>query len=188
MSSPRGRVFVLGVAVAFACGTEEPAGHDDGGSTGHGTTSAEASSEGTSGGTSTSGSSGEATDGGSTAPGSSSGSSSLGSSTAADEGSTGGRETLGTTGEPPSACQQGCAVQFQCTTEWTSEEECVTACEANLVRAAAFAPSCADAWENVSECVGALTCEELLEWQMPTTFPYPCVEADQVLQFECKGQ
>jgi hypothetical protein len=75
-----------------------------------------------------------------------------------------------------------------CTSDWPSEEDCVLACEANLVEAAAFSPVCADAWENVSECVGTLTCEEYLEWRMPTTFPYPCVDADEGLAFECKGQ
>lgn len=183
MDSTCGRTFALGATLFLACHTEEPSAHEDGASTGSASTSAAASSSGISEATGGS-SAGGSTDEGSTAMASSSGS----STTAADEGSTGGSGTSGTTGEPTSACQQGCAVQFQCTMEWPSEEECVTACEANLVRAAAFAQSCAEAWENVSECLGTLTCEELLEWSMPTTFPYPCADADEGLAFECQGQ
>lgn len=185
MDSTRGRTFALGATLFLACHTEEPSAHEDGASTGSASTSAAASSSGISEAAGGSSSAGGSTDEGSTAMASSSGSS---TTAAADEGSTGGSGTSDTTGEPTSACQQGCAVQFQCTMEWSSEEECVTACEANLVRAAAFAQACAQAWENVSECLGTLTCEELLEWSMPMTFPYPCADADEGLAFECQGQ
>ncbi len=187
MDATKARALALGAALLLACRTEPPPGPEDGASTGSGISSTGGPSPGTTDGSG----SGEATAGGSTATGSSSGgdgTTHATSTTAADEESTGGSPTSGTTGEPTSACQQGCAVEWLCTMDWPSEQACVSACEANLIRAAAFAPACADAWAAVSECLGTLTCEEYLEWRMPTAFPYPCVEADEGLQFECNGQ
>jgi hypothetical protein len=99
-----------------------------------------------------------------------------------------GTATDGTTGGGGQACAEGCAVEFACGMEWASEEECVAWCEANLVKAAAFSPFCADAWEAVSACLGTLTCEEFSQWQSPMMFPYPCSDADVALSVECKGQ
>lgn len=187
MDSTRARAFVLGGALLLACRAEEPSGHDDGAGSGSsgGTSGAGSTSSGTTG-----GSSSAVTDGGSTAMGASSGDDGTtdATSTTAADGSTSASESSGSTGEPASACEQGCAVAFTCTAEWPSQEECVIACEANLAEAAAFSPLCATAWENVSECVGTLTCEQYLEWSMPTMFPYPCADADVGLRFECEGQ
>ena len=180
------RVVVLGAALLLGCPTAEPAGHEEGASA----TTSSSSSETTSIATSSSGTTGDG-DTGETTRGDGTTTTSSPPSTTTAEGSTSSSDTSdasGTTGEPTSACQQGCAVEVSCTMDWPSEDECVSACEANLVRAAVFAPTCADAWESLSECLGTLTCEEFLEWRMPTMFPYPCVEADEGLQFECKGQ
>ena len=97
-------------------------------------------------------------------------------------------ETEGTTGGPSQACADGCAVEFMCGTEWMSVEECVAWCDANLAKANEFSPFCRDAWEGVSACVATLTCEEFMQWQSPTEFPYPCSDADVTLSVECKGQ
>jgi hypothetical protein len=186
MGPTTARVFVLGAALLLGCPTEEPAGHEEGASS-----SSSSSSETTSIATSSSGTTGDGDTGETTRGDGTTTTSSPPSTTAADEGSTSSSDTSdtsGTTGEPTSACQQGCAVEVSCTMDWQSEDECVSACEANLVRAAVFSPTCADAWESLSECLGTLICEEFLEWRMPTMFPYPCVEADEGLQFECKGQ
>ena len=106
-------------------------------------------------------------------------------------GSTGSasESTDGTTGGSPSeACAAGCAVEFLCGTEWKTEQACVDWCEANLVEAAMFSPFCRAAWEGVSACLATLTCEELEQWQAPMELPYPCSDADVVLEVECKGQ
>ncbi|MEM9459132.1 MAG: hypothetical protein AAGF11_33445 [Myxococcota bacterium] len=102
------------------------------------------------------------------------------------EGST--TEGSTTTAGIEQACAQGCAVEFSCGTEWTSEQECVTWCEANLEKAYEFSPFCRDAWAGVSACLGTLTCEEFAEWHDPAMFPYPCSETDAILNVECKGQ
>ncbi len=93
----------------------------------------------------------------------------------------------GTTGGDHS-CADGCVVEVACGTEWESEDACVTACEANLVKADAFSPFCRDAWAALSACLATLTCEEFSQWQSPMMFPYPCSDADTVLSIECKGQ
>jgi hypothetical protein len=108
------------------------------------------------------------------------------SGTGTDTGSGSGSDS--TTGEPQSACADGCAVEFLCGSEWMSEEDCVTWCEANLIEAEAFSPFCRDAWEGVSACVATLTCEEFAVWADPMMFPYPCSDADVALAIECKGQ
>lgn len=181
------RVFVLGAALLVGCPTEEPAGLEEGASSsGAATTTSTAT---TSTATSSSGTTGDGGTGETTRTDGTTTTSSSSSTTTADEGSTSDTsDTSGTTGEPTSACQQGCAVEVSCTMDWPGEDECVSACEANLVRAAAFEPTCADAWETLSECLGTLNCEEFLEWRMPTMVPYPCIEADEGLQLECKGQ
>lgn len=110
------------------------------------------------------------------------------------EGTTEGTTTEGTTTEGTTtegtgqACAQGCAVEFACGTDWASEQECVTWCEANLEKAYEFSPFCRDAWAGVSMCLGTLTCEEFAEWHDPAMFPYPCSEADAILNVECEGQ
>lgn len=101
---------------------------------------------------------------------------------------TGGTETDATTGGPSQACIDGCAVEFACGTEWASAEDCVTACESNLVVASEFSPFCRDAWEALSACLATLTCEDFAVWQSPMEFPYPCSDADVALSVECKGQ
>jgi hypothetical protein len=101
---------------------------------------------------------------------------------------TGGTETDATTGGPSQACIDGCAVEFMCGTEWASAEDCVTACESNLVTASEFSPFCRDAWEALSACLATLTCEDFAVWQSPMEFPYPCSDADVALSVECKGQ
>jgi hypothetical protein len=111
------------------------------------------------------------------------------SSTSADssDGTSTG-ELEDTTGEPNEACANGCAIEFMCGSGWMSEAECVTWCEDNLVMARAFASVCRDAWEAVSACVGTLTCEEFASWVSPTSFPYPCSDADLRLSIDCEGQ
>lgn len=86
------------------------------------------------------------------------------------------------------ACTDGCAIEFMCGDEWTSAQECTDWCEANLVKAAAFSPFCADAWENLSACFGTLGCDQFAEYQAPMMFPYPCSDEADALAFECKGQ
>jgi hypothetical protein len=75
-----------------------------------------------------------------------------------------------------------------CGDEWTSAQECSDWCEANLVEAAAFAPSCADAWEDLSACFATLDCEQFAEYENPQMFPYPCSDEADARAFECKGQ
>lgn len=86
------------------------------------------------------------------------------------------------------ACIDGCAIEFMCGDEWASAEECSDWCEANLVKAAAFSPFCADAWENLSACFGTLDCDQFAEYEAPMMFPFPCSDAADALAFECKGQ
>ncbi len=85
-------------------------------------------------------------------------------------------------------CAESCAVQFACTKDWRTEQACVDACEANLMKAEAFEVACAAAWEDLYTCLGTLTCEELAEWMNPSQVPYPCMSEDEVLGFECAGQ
>lgn len=118
---------------------------------------------------------------GTTGEGSSSGTSGEGtSSSTTSEGTT--------TGGTNQDCADGCAVELLCGTKWMSEADCVMACEDNLLVAADFSLFCRAAWEAVSACVATLTCEEFLEWQSPTMFPYPCSDADVGLASECEGQ
>lgn len=125
---------------------------------------------------------GSTDDGTTTGPGPDTTETSLGSTTESTP-------TEGTTTEGGNeACADGCAVEFACGTRWASEQECVMWCEANLEKADAFSPFCRDAWEGVSACLGTLTCEEFAEWESPTVFPYPCSDADVVLDVECEGQ
>jgi hypothetical protein len=105
-----------------------------------------------------------------------------------DTGTDTGTDTEGSTTGGPDPCAEGCAVELMCGTEWMSEEDCVTWCEANLVMAGAFSPFCRLAWEGVSACLGTLTCEEFAQWENPMMFPYPCSDADVVLEVECEGQ
>ncbi len=102
---------------------------------------------------------------------------------------TGGDSSGTTTGRPREApCVVGCEVEFACGKRWPDVRSCVTACEANLVEAEAYEIACRAAWEDLHVCLGTLSCEEFAQWANPTRFPYPCVSADQVLAFECKGQ
>jgi len=162
------------------------------------------SGEGTETSPSTSSTTGDASRSSSTGPGSSTGTnpsddtttsttttgsdSSTGEGTTLGESSSGGSDTGTTTGAGVSACEEGCVVEAACGMRWASEDECVIACEANLVEAGRFSPFCQQAWENVSECVGTLTCEEFVQWETPTEFPYPCSDADVGLEIECEGQ
>ncbi|MCA9709916.1 MAG: hypothetical protein KDK70_29020 [Myxococcales bacterium] len=107
---------------------------------------------------------------------------------ATDTTGTTGTDTDTTTDGHNQACVDGCVVEFMCGTEWSSEDECVTWCETNLDKANAFSPFCRDAWEALSACLGTLTCEEFTEWQDPAMFPYPCSDADAILNVECEGQ
>lgn len=116
-------------------------------------------------------------------------STSSGSSSSSTEGTSGTDDGSGTTeGGPSQACADGCAVEFMCGTEWPSEADCVTWCEANLLEAEDFSLFCRLAWEGVSACLGTLTCKEFAQWEDPTMVPYPCFDADVVLEVECKGQ
>lgn len=88
-----------------------------------------------------------------------------------------------------SGCEAGCQIEFECGVgEWESAQECTDWCEANLVKAEAFACFCAQAWNTLSTCFGGLTCEEYAEYLEPTMFPYPCSIESDSLMFECEGQ
>jgi len=176
---------LLGISPVVACGTASPptpssatqtststastTGTDDTGDTTSTTTLGSTGDEGTT-----------STDAQTSSSGTSSGTTSSSSSSEATGTSTGE--------EGNEACASGCAVEFACGSEWTSEEECVSWCEANLEKAYAFSIFCRAAWEGVSACVGTLSCEEFMVWENPVRFPYPCSDADTVLSIECKGQ
>lgn len=87
-----------------------------------------------------------------------------------------------------SGCAAGCEIEVECGSEWKSTKACTDWCEANLVKAEAFSCFCAQAWNNLSTCFGALTCEEYAQYLEPTMFPYPCAIESDSLGFECKGQ
>ncbi|MCH9684593.1 MAG: hypothetical protein K0V04_24365 [Deltaproteobacteria bacterium] len=99
-----------------------------------------------------------------------------------------GSDSGSSTGTEPTACEAGCAVEFMCSMAWKTEEDCVTACEDNLVEAGIFSPFCQSAWEMLSACLGTLTCDEYGQWLEPDAFPYPCSDADVALEVECRGQ
>lgn len=116
------------------------------------------------------------------------------STTATDDSTSSGSESSGSDSGSESgvvmhqACTDGCAIELMCGDEWASEAECIDWCEANLVKAAAFSPFCADAWENLSACFGTLDCDQFAEYQAPMMFPYPCSDEADALAFECEGQ
>jgi hypothetical protein len=93
-----------------------------------------------------------------------------------------------TTGEAVSDCVAGCAVEFSCTMDWASAEECEMACEANLLEAQNLSLFCRFAWEDLHACIGTLTCMEYGEYIAATMFPYPCWMASEALALECAGQ
>lgn len=83
------------------------------------------------------------------------------------------------------ACVSGCAVEVMCGTEWSTERQCVTWCEDNLVEAAKFTTFCHDAWENLHQCIGTLDCDGYADYLMGGE---SCYEAYFLQQFECEGQ
>ncbi|MCA9653422.1 MAG: hypothetical protein H6712_05630 [Myxococcales bacterium] len=178
-----GLALLLG-ATALGCGDDLPTAPESGSS---GTTTGAVGT--TTGADTTTGGHDEGTGTSAAASSSSTGGSEGGSS----EGTTGdsGSESSGSgssTGEGIDPCAQGCVTEFACGTEWTSEEECVIACQANLDKAGAFSIACRAAWEDLAVCLGTLTCEDFGVWQAPMALPYPCSDEDILLQIECKGQ
>lgn len=191
------RTGAIALVLATACGgSDGGTGTTTGGtSEGSGSTTTASSTTATSTlseGSSGSGS-GDTTSGGSssTADTSTSGASSSESgSSSASSGSDGSGSGTSDTGavEPNPACVAGCAVEFECGTEWGSARECVTWCDANLDAAAMFAQACRDAWEDLSACFGTLSCEEFQAYQAAEMIPYPCQSEAEALAFECEGQ
>ncbi|MFO0633913.1 MAG: hypothetical protein U0168_13775 [Nannocystaceae bacterium] len=191
----RARVsWVLALVAATACGgsdggtgtsgSSSSEGTGSGSTTGASTTTVgSASSEGSSGTTATTGT-GDSSGGTTTTGGSDSGSGDA-STSASDSGSS-GTDTGAI--EPNPACVAGCAVEFECGTEWGSARECVTWCDANLDAAAMFAQACRDAWEDLSACFGTLSCEDFQAYQAAEVIPYPCQSEAESLSFECDGQ
>lgn len=187
----------FGLGFALLAGATLATGCSDAGSTGQSSVAVAETSAGTTAGPpttafdgtadpATSGTTPTGVDTGPTTSGTTTGTSEWGTTAATDSstGEIGDTPPIG----PDRACQSGCVVEFMCGMEWASERECVQWCEANLEKADAFSPFCHDAWAGVSACLGTLTCEEFAEWDAPAMFPYPCSEADVVLEVECKGQ
>ncbi len=180
--------LLLGMGPVAACGTVSPPVS----SATTQTSTSDSSSTGSSGSTSTTSPAtvGSTNDEGTTASSEESTTSSgtTSDTTASSSSSDGPGTSMGETEEGNEACTNGCAVEFACGSEWKSEEECVSWCEANLEKAYAFSIFCRAAWEGVSACVGTLSCEEFMLWENPVEFPYPCSDADTILSVECKGQ
>lgn len=111
-----------------------------------------------------------------------------GDTTAASTGGTEGSSSSGgNSGEEDCAAQ--CGVVFMCTKGiWETEQDCTDSCVANLEKAGAFSPFCEQAWQSLAVCLGTLTCEEYMQWQAPMEIPYPCLDEDDALAFECEGQ
>ncbi|MCX4243118.1 hypothetical protein [Paraliomyxa miuraensis] len=182
---------ILPLAVTAACSDDGPS-HP---SAGQATASTSAGSEGSGAEPTTGSATTHASATTSTTTASTTGEPPADSSTGGSSATTGkSTSTSSDTGEgttetgPNAACAAGCAVEFMCGDEWAMEEDCVAWCEANLVEADRFSPYCRDAWEGVSACLATLTCEEFAQWQSPAMFPYPCSDADVVLEIECEGQ
>jgi hypothetical protein len=64
------------------------------------------------------------------------------------------------------ACVDGCAVEATCGNEWSSELECISWCEDNLIEAGRFSPFCRNAWEGLHACLGTLDCPGFEDYLM----------------------
>lgn len=97
-------------------------------------------------------------------------------------------------GDPHPACASSCAVQESCAAAgsypgctWSTEDECVACCEANLDLAVQTLYGCAKAWEDLAMCQGTLDCASFALWQSPASESYPCASEDYALSAACAG-
>jgi len=86
-------------------------------------------------------------------------------------------------GQSVNNCPDVCSVITSCTGQ--STESCMEQCEGDLMQATEFSAACRAAVNDLTACVGGLSCEQLDAWfeEVPAD-SYPCI-AEEIAVEEC---
>ena len=86
-------------------------------------------------------------------------------------------------GQSVNNCPAACSVITSCTGESTAS--CMAQCEGDLMEATEFSAACRDAVNDLTACIGGLSCEQLDAWfeEVPAD-SFPC-RAEEIAIDEC---